>query len=138
MSESFTDSNSTHLPHILMGGVAVGVVAIGIGAVDYIRFIDQGATTSAAAWAGARSIVMAPPGGDPEELARQAALAVLGEDTRADTAHIVVSVFKDRERSTLTVMVSRPFDDWAWFFPKPDSTTAYSSWPLPHSVSTLN
>ena len=128
--------SSTLLSRILMGGAALATVFIGIGAADYIRFIDQGEATSAAAWAGARSIVMAQPGGDREELAREAALAVLGEDQSTDTTHVVVSVFENRERATLTVMVSRPFDDWAWFFPKPDSTTAYSSWPLPRSVVT--
>ena len=134
MSNTPTVDASTLFSYILMGGAAVATLAIGIGAADFARFIDQGEATSAAAWAGARSIVMAQPGGDREEQARGAALAVLGVDESTDTSHVVVSVFEDRERSTLTVMVSRPFNDWAWFFPKPDSTTAYSSWPLPRSL----
>ncbi|MFT6162842.1 MAG: hypothetical protein ACJA00_005446 [Myxococcota bacterium] len=119
---------------MLIGGAALGAVAISIGVVDYIRFIDQGELTSAAAWVGARTVVMAQPGTNREELARTAVLQVLGEDEGTHPTHVVVSVFENRERSTLTVMVSRPFDDWAWFFPKPDSTRAYSSWPLPQSV----
>lgn len=137
MSTTPVTDPATHLSRILMGGAALATLAIGVGAADYARFIDQGETTSAAAWAGARSVVMSQPGGDWEELARGAALAVLGEDASTDSAHVVVSVFEDRERSTVTVMVSRPFDDWAWFFPKPDSTTAYSSWPLPRSVASV-
>jgi hypothetical protein len=134
MSTTPTVDTSTRLSRILMGGAALSTLFIGVGAADYIRFIDQGEATSAAAWAGARSVVMAQPGGDREELARGAALQVLGEDGNTDTSHVVVSVFENRERSTVTVMVARPFDDWAWFFPKPESTTAYSSWPLPRSV----
>ncbi len=138
MSKTPAADPSTRLSRISMGGAVVGTLVIGIGAADYIRYIDQGEATSAAAWAGARSVVMAPTGGDREELAREAALQVLGVDESTNQTHVVVSVFENRERSTVTVMVSRPFDDWAWFFPKPDSTTAYSSWPMPRSVATHN
>ena len=106
----------------------------GVGAADYVRFLQQGDVASAAAWAGARSAVMAPPGGDREEFAQRAALRVLGDDSEHHSSHAAVRVIEDPRRGTLTVEVEVEFLDWAPFFPKPATTTGISSWPMPHVV----
>ena len=116
-------------------GALLFVGIVGLGSADYLRFLSQGEAASAAAWAGARSAVMAPPGGDREELALQAALHVLGEDSELVPSHVAVRVVEDSRRGTLTVTVTVDFHDWAPFFPKPDSTTGISAWPLPRPIA---
>lgn len=135
MSTPNNEEPLTSTSRVLLFAALAGLVVSAVGIADYVRYFDQGEATSAAAWAGARSVVMAPSGGDRVEIARRAALQVLGEDSELDPAHVTVSVVEDRERSTLTVQVTIPFEDWVWFFPKPASTTGISAWPMPEVVA---